>query len=306
MGSTAPEEPSEMRRHGLMTSLTLSMACSAVAAAGPFSPGGNAAPPAAEDLVHARMIAGHDGFRPGAATDIALTFDIHPGWHLYWANPGDTGMQVMIELELPDGFTAGDVQWPAPMRYIQSGLLDYIHEDELTLIIPVTAPADAQPGADARISARLDWLVCKDVCLPGGDNVSLTLPVRSAEPAAATGDIAERLDRARARHPRRPGPDDGIVMRWTEGTALAIRARGADEVLFFPLSSDKPNASKHLPLNMLSGGHVRGDSVIVRYRPEIRDADRVAGVLEVRRDGASSFFTIETPAPGAAGGSGGR
>lgn len=296
-----------MTRSGRMTTLAVAATLmSAGAAAGPFSPGGDAAPPAADDLVHARIFAAQDGFRPGKTTEIAFTFDIHPGWHLYWANPGDTGMQVMIKFDLPEGFTAGKIQWPAPERYVNSGLLDYIHEDELTLIVPITAPANARTGADAQISARLDWLVCKDICLPGGDDLSLTLPVRDTEPAHATGEDSERLERARARHPQRPGPDDHISVRWSGDTTLTISARGGEELRFFPLASDEPDAARRLPLNMIAEGQVRSDSIDIRYRADIHDADRVAGVLEVRRDGASSFFTVETPAPGAAGSSGGR
>src|SRR5439155_4504391 len=37
-------------------------------------------------------------------------------------------------------------------------------------------------GSNVQISARADWLVCIDGCLPGGADLSLSLPVASGLP----------------------------------------------------------------------------------------------------------------------------
>ncbi len=37
-------------------------------------------------------------------------------WHVYWRNPGDSGLPPEVAWTLPAGFSAGPLQWPAPSR----------------------------------------------------------------------------------------------------------------------------------------------------------------------------------------------
>jgi UPF0755 protein len=55
---------------------------------------------------------------------VAATFTIHPGWHIYWANPGESGMPTQLSLELPNGCTAATdaagetlVEFPIPQVF---------------------------------------------------------------------------------------------------------------------------------------------------------------------------------------------
>ncbi|NBC47147.1 MAG: hypothetical protein GVY22_03970, partial [Gammaproteobacteria bacterium] len=43
-----------------------------------------------EHLV-ARLIAESAAVVPGGNVELALVFDLRPGWHTYWRNPGDSG-----------------------------------------------------------------------------------------------------------------------------------------------------------------------------------------------------------------------
>jgi DsbC/DsbD-like thiol-disulfide interchange protein len=47
-------------------------------------------------------------------------FQLEPGWHIYWINPGDSGQPPAFYWTLPLGATAGEVQWPRPER-LQTG-----------------------------------------------------------------------------------------------------------------------------------------------------------------------------------------
>ena len=44
----------------------------------------------------------------------ALRLDQQPTWHTYWITAG-TGYPTKLEWSLPTGWTAGDIQWPAPV-----------------------------------------------------------------------------------------------------------------------------------------------------------------------------------------------
>jgi len=228
---------------------------------------------------------------PGHATSaVAITFTIDPGWHLYWKNNGDTGMPIMLDLDLPNGVTAGETLWPAPRRYVHSGgLLDYIYEGEVTLIVPIGGVSDVRP-TDGRPLGKvsIEFLVCQEACIPGERTVDLAIPGEADEPPVAEAMRAVDLTR---RLPR-PG---GAEWSW-DGTTLVITTPEADDaesLVFFPEEDENVR-----PVNALRDGEAKGRVLRFEYRDAVRRAGVVRGVLEVRnRNGDTAFYQVQTAPP---------
>src|SRR3954471_9184450 len=136
--------------------------------------------------VHARLVAEDKGVAPGGTVTVALEEKIAPGWHTYWKNPGDAGAPTEIEWTLPPGWKAGAIQWPRPKRLPVGPLMDYGYEGTPWLLIPLTAPAAAAPGA-VTIKAKASWLVCEKICIPEYTTLTLNLNVGAGghDPAVA-------------------------------------------------------------------------------------------------------------------------
>ncbi|MGJ3230225.1 MAG: protein-disulfide reductase DsbD family protein [Oceanicaulis sp.] len=132
-------------------------------------------------MVDASIVADKRAVAPGETVHIALHQDITEGWHTYWRNPGDSGEQTRLMLDLPQGWSAGEIIWPAPKAYPLGPLTNYGYSDEVTLAVPVTVPADAAPGR-VEIPAEATWLVCEDICIPEDANLTFSLEV--GEPQA--------------------------------------------------------------------------------------------------------------------------
>jgi len=135
---------------------------------------------------HARLslISNHTAIVPGQSDWIGLRFDLDPGWHIYWINPGDSGEPPKITWQLPGGMQAGDLQFPVPQRIPDHSLMDYGYQGSVVLLSKLTttsAPASKQ----AEISADVRYLVCREVCVPGKDHLSLTLPMAGGGRSAA-------------------------------------------------------------------------------------------------------------------------
>ena len=124
---------------------------------------------------------------------IGLRFQLDPGWHIYWTNPGDSGEPPKVTWHLPSGFEAGDLQFPAPHRIADHGLTDYGYEGEAVLLSKLTIPAGATSNKP-EIAADVRYLVCREVCIPAKDHVSLNL-------ADQDGGMASLLHAAQARLP---------------------------------------------------------------------------------------------------------
>lgn len=115
-------------------------------------------------------------FSPNAqgSMTVALYFKPEPGWHIYWSNPGDSGMPPSVNWQLPPGFTAGPLQFPFPERILAPPLVSYGYEHETILVTEIT-PAPGWKPTPITLKAEVDWLVCKEACLPGHASLDLTL-----------------------------------------------------------------------------------------------------------------------------------
>jgi DsbC/DsbD-like thiol-disulfide interchange protein len=129
------------------------------------------------------LIAEDQWIAAGRTANFGLHFQLEKGWHIYWINPGDSGQPPRVTWQLPSGLTAGPIEWPAPRRLGTSSIVDFGYEDTVTLIVPMHAHAHLPGQQSAQFTAQVSVLVCREMCIPGKAQVSLTLPVKSETPA---------------------------------------------------------------------------------------------------------------------------
>ena len=191
------------------------------------------AAPRQADYATVELISEYDAVVPGQSFDLAVRFDLEEHWHIYWKNPGASGLSTTIDWVLPESIEAGEVQWPAPERIQLGGLMNYGYEEEAVFIVTLQAPEDLKLGSDLAITANLFWLICKETCLPGEAALDLVLPVASkAEPSAEATAFAEARNRqARAAHP-------WVTTAYLEEEALVVVIEGEELAADFYLYVD--------------------------------------------------------------------
>jgi DsbC/DsbD-like thiol-disulfide interchange protein len=127
--------------------------------------------------VKAELLADVPAIQAGKPFWLGVRFTIDPGWHVYWKNPGDSGLPTRVKFNLPDGFTAGALQFPVPHRLVLPGdIVSFGYENSVILLAQITPPETLPADFQGNFQADVSWLVCSDVCIPGKDTVSLTLP----------------------------------------------------------------------------------------------------------------------------------
>ena len=136
------------------------------------------------DKVQVATMAGVSAVQPGKPFWLAFKFTIDPEWHIYWKNPGDSGIATQVKLTLPDGFSAEGLQFPIPKVLKVGDEVNYVYQDEVTLLMKITPTKDLKTGGTIKITGKTSWLVCKENCEPGGSPVSIELPVADAATAA--------------------------------------------------------------------------------------------------------------------------
>ena len=114
----------------------------------------------------------------GGKLQIGLVMTIEEHWHVYWINAGDSGEPPHITWTLPAGVTAAPMQFPPPTQLPLGPLMDFGYQDEVAFPITLTAAPSLKPGK-VHLDAKVDWLVCASVCLPGKAHLGMDLDVVS-------------------------------------------------------------------------------------------------------------------------------
>jgi thiol:disulfide interchange protein DsbD len=184
----------------------------------------------------AEMVSMAPSVAPGGSVYAGLVITLDEHWHVYWINAGDSGNPPTIKWTLPAGVTAGPMQFPAPTRLPLGPLMDFGYEDEVAFPVLVTVAPSVPPGK-IHLDARVNWLVCREVCIPGKAHMGLDLNVQpGAPPAPHAGPIAEALDNIPA--PLPAGMKFTVIGGKTEFAATLITGKPQQDAEFYPFDAE--------------------------------------------------------------------
>ena len=199
-----------------------------------------------KELTEVALVADSQTLVPGRPLLVGVHMKMAEGWHTYWKFAGDAGLGTEVEWTLPEGFRVSGLEWPMPHRFVEPGdILVNGYKDEKLLMARLFPPRDLDQD-EVTLTARVSWLICERICIPGEAEVSLTLRV-SDQPQPTHADLFRKF---RDRLPVRSTPP--FETAWERhGGSFRLTVRGVEEgrLDFFPLPPDQADA-----------GHVRTDS----------------------------------------------
>ena len=127
--------------------------------------------------------------QPQNSAWVLLKLDLNPKWHTYWSNPGDSGLGMKIDWELPAGYQASQIIWQVPERIPFQGAMTYGYNNKAYYLTKLTAPTAFLQNFT--IKAKASWLICEEICVP--ESVQLTLPV-NLDTITPSADIRHALN----------------------------------------------------------------------------------------------------------------
>ncbi len=252
-------------------------------------------PQPGKNVIAASLVPESTLVAPGKTVTLALMMRPSQGWHGYWKNPGDSGIETQIAWELPVGLTAGPIQYPVPERLIISGLMNYVYEGDYAQLIDVKVPAGLAPGTKLPIRARVDYLACTDeICVPQTANVAVDL---EAGPTPGTQTNRAMFDRFRQALPK-PLGSEARFERAGNRFRLAIPVPAGLELgepYFYPLTD---GALSYAAAQTFSRA---GDTLIVETDAPSHGGslDAVEGVLKLSDNNAVSLKAVPGTVPAA-------
>jgi thiol:disulfide interchange protein DsbD len=218
---------------------------------------------------------------------VGLEFNLSPGWHTYWENPGDSGEGASIKWNLPSGFKASTILWPGPKRIPVEPLMTYGYEDKALLLTEIKSPKEF--SNPVKISAKINWLTCKDICIPQEGQVDMTL-IKGPKVA---NQFTSKLREVALTVPKNfPSPYRVSVIN--EKIFLQFEKEGSrniSEAYFFPNEYGLINYTADQKLE-------RNDN---SFSLELSSAEvqlktnTLKGVLKLKVDGIKEFYTLDLP-----------
>ncbi|GIX10025.1 protein-disulfide reductase DsbD [Elioraea sp.] len=168
-----------------------------------------------------RLVSATEAIGPGQdRLRLGLHVRLETGWKIYWRSPGSAGLPPRLDWDGSANLGQATLRWPAPQRFELFGLQSYGYAGEV--VLPIEARL-VEPGAPAVLGARVEYLVCREICIPGAARVALDLPAGPPTPSAA----AHLIDRFAGRVPA-PAAAAGVTLAAEIGTgALVVTARGS-------------------------------------------------------------------------------
>ncbi len=250
----------------------------------------------AEKPLAVSLISETRSIAPGKPFLLGIHLIHPPGSHTYWKNPGIVGLATSVEWDLPPGFRAGEIQWPAPQVVKMAGHDAQGYEGETLLLIPLTPP-EKLTEASVQITARISWMCCGKTCHPAMNvPFSITLPIGNAESDPATLPLFEKTKRFL------PGPPNG----WKQ---ISVKREGGKILLTLDRGKGQrdPFWSENTPIRFFTAdGQVDSDQkqetrtsadgiTVMTLIPSETGPDRpgsLPGILEIPTGKSADFVEI--------------
>ena len=236
---------------------------------------------------------------PGETFWLGLRLDPAEHWHTYWKMGGDSGEPTSLnEWNAPEGTQIGDMQWPAPywLPFYETDLVNFGYEEEVLHPVAVNIPAD-YAGDAVQLSTLAYWNVCEQICIPGEQRLSITLPV--SEVAELDAGNQAIFATAREKIPETDHNITSLIVKAGERVSLGFDSPDSvfadySEAYFFPEQRRiiKPGPLRDVSIqpNLLQITHQQP-------RRMLDDLSEVYGVLVLENDqGQRTAFDFINPA----------
>ncbi|MEK9968060.1 MAG: protein-disulfide reductase DsbD domain-containing protein [Ferrovibrio sp.] len=107
----------------------------------------------------------------GSGDEAGLHIQLSPGWKFYWRTPGEGGVPAQFDWTGSENLKQVDVAWPAPKRILLGNTEIYGYGGEVVLPLHVERQ---QAGVPYTLDLKLEYGVCKDICILRNDRLHLS------------------------------------------------------------------------------------------------------------------------------------
>lgn len=154
---------------------------------------------------------------PSERAQIVVELEPIKGWHIYWLNPGDSGLPTSFEVTQNGQPTDHRVRMPTPKRSVSAGsIVSYGFEGSTLFFVEPTA-LQAEQG----LELEAVWLACAETCVKGSEKVRMAALAKS-QTAPEASDLKAWSQLPSLRPTRWSQTSQGLVFEAPAGSTVTL------------------------------------------------------------------------------------
>ena len=104
---------------------------------------------------------------------LGLEYQLEDGWKTYWKAPGEGGFPQTLDWKKSINISSLEILWPTPEEFEILGIKSIGYKNEVIFPLKLNI---LDLNKETFFSFDVNFLICKDICIPGKANLELLLP----------------------------------------------------------------------------------------------------------------------------------
>ena len=217
---------------------------------------------------------------------VGIKFNIEPGWHVYWKNPGDSGLPANVDWQNINSIEFKNFLWPPPEKTPEEPLMTYGYYNELVLPAIFSVGSDFTDEGASQFD--IDFLICEKICIPESVSIEFDLSNYSDEDVQLSRDILSswynKLPKSFDKEALIQASDNFISIEWED------EKNEISEVYFYPEDKGLIRYASNQKLYKKDGSAIL---IIERPQKYSNDLQNISGVLEIHTNRNKESFEIK-------------
>lgn len=136
------------------------------------------------EKVKVDLITRTESLQPGESLDVIAKFTLQNGWHILSPkDPGDIGLPTVAKFNLPKGYRLRKIIWSLDEKFAADDIVQYGYSKTayFQAKIKPNRLAKLNDGDTLNVGIDLEWLACKEECVPEQMHFDLDVPIRNLD-----------------------------------------------------------------------------------------------------------------------------
>lgn len=127
------------------------------------------------DKVEVSLYTNYNDINPKQNLEVLIKFTMKNGWHIFSQQPGDIGLPTTVDWKIPLSFELSEQSWSLDEKFVNEDIVQYGYSKTAYYKAVIIPSGDV--FNKVRLEAEINWLACKDECIPEKTTFYLDMPV---------------------------------------------------------------------------------------------------------------------------------
>jgi len=173
---------------------------------------------------------------------LGLEYYLEPEWKTYWQSPGDGGFPQELSWNKSSNVSSIKIDWPIPSEFEILEIKSIGYQEKV--IFPLTVHL-IDPTQSTLINLSINYLTCKEICIPGNAKLVLEIPAGNGTPTNYFFTIEKTLSSLPQKNINLTSYSDFNIIVSADKEISSINLKATTKFFF-----DKPKLYLHTPFGL--------------------------------------------------------